>query len=142
VRKIHKPHANLRDGAAGAGPVSAGVVSTSGVWASIEAGSLQPECLLDSRFPPRYNSCMATSPKSRPAKDLSAAAVSVFERVKRIKAESPEVSRKIDRLEADIRKRLVEIKELVAKLDPADRDFVTVLIVNGVHRTADETLLD
>jgi hypothetical protein len=85
---------------------------------------------------------MATSPKSRPSHDLSAAAATVFDKVKRIKADNPELSRKIDRLEAEIRKKLVEIKELVAKLDTKDKDLVTVLIVNGVHRTADEVLID
>ncbi|MEK7469186.1 MAG: hypothetical protein AAB074_17570 [Planctomycetota bacterium] len=85
---------------------------------------------------------MPSSPKSRPDKDLSAAAISVFDKVKRIKSENPEVSRKIDRLEAEIRKKIVELRSHVAKLDTKDRDFVTVLIVNGIHRTADEVLLD
>ncbi|MCE9584715.1 MAG: hypothetical protein K8T20_19670 [Planctomycetes bacterium] len=85
---------------------------------------------------------MASSPKPRPGNDLSAQAVSVFDKVKRIKSDNPELSRKIDRLEAEIRKKLVEIRGLVAKLDTKDRDLVTVLIVNGVHRTADEVLID
>ncbi len=85
---------------------------------------------------------MANSHKPRPDKDLSEAAASVFEKVKRIKAENPEVSRKIDRLEADIRKKIVDIKALVGQMAPGDRDFVTVLIVNGIHRTADEVLIE
>lgn len=85
---------------------------------------------------------MANAHKPRGDKDLSAAAASVFDKVKRIKTENPEVSRKIDRLEADIRKKLVDIKGLVSQLDEKDRDFVTVLIVNGIHRTADEVLIE
>jgi len=80
--------------------------------------------------------------KPDPTSDLTELAVSVFDTVKRIKSENGEVSRKIDRLEAEIRKKLVEIKDLVTKLDPKDQDLVTVLIVNGLHRTADEVLID
>jgi hypothetical protein len=73
--------------------------------------------------------------------DISRMAVSVFDKVKRIKSENPAPARKIDALEADIRKKLVEIRTLVEKFDPADRDLIKVLIINGLHRTADEVLI-
>ncbi|MBI2920159.1 MAG: hypothetical protein HYY18_03620 [Planctomycetes bacterium] len=81
-------------------------------------------------------------PRSQPGGDLTELAVSVFDKVKRIKSENPDLSRRIDRLEADIRKKMVEIKSLVEKFDKKDRDLVTVLIINGFHRTADEVLID
>lgn len=81
-------------------------------------------------------------PRPQPGNDLTELAVSVFDKVKRIKSENPELSRRIDRLEGDIRKKMVEIKSLVEKFDKKDRDLVTVLIINGFHRTADEVLID
>jgi hypothetical protein len=96
---------------------------------------------LDPAFRSLYHVTVTTR-KHRPDGDPASAAASMFEQVRRIKSENPEVSRKIDRLEAEIRKKMVEIKGLVARMDPKDRDLVTVLIINGIHRTADEVLIE
>lgn len=74
--------------------------------------------------------------------DISRMAVSIFEKVKDIKKHNPDVARTIDRLEAEIRERLVEIHKQIGRLDRRDRDLVTVLVINGLHRTADEVLVD
>ncbi len=73
---------------------------------------------------------------------MSAMAANLFDTVKRIKSENEPLSRKIDALEADIRRKVVEIKALLDRFPAKDRDLVRVLIINGLHRTADETLLD
>lgn len=69
-------------------------------------------------------------------------AISIFSKVRDIKKTNPDVSRKIDRLEKEIRDRLVQIKGEISKLDGHDRDLVTILVINGLHRTADEVLVD
>jgi hypothetical protein len=82
------------------------------------------------------------SPSKKPGDDdISRMAVSVFDKVKRIKAENPALSRKIDGLEVEIRKKILEIRALVEKFDARDRDLIKVLIINGLHRTADEVLI-
>ena len=74
--------------------------------------------------------------------DISYLAVSLFDKVKAIKSTNPAVARQIDRLEAEIRERLDSIREQIAKLNRHDRELVTVLVINGLHRTADEVLIE
>ena len=74
--------------------------------------------------------------------DISYLAVSLFDKVKTIKSTHPGVARQIDRLEAEIRERLDSIREQIAKLNRHDRELVTVLVINGLHRTADEVLIE
>jgi hypothetical protein len=74
--------------------------------------------------------------------DISYLAVSLFDKVKAIKSTHPGVARQIDRLEAEIRERLDSIREQIAKLNRHDRELVTVLVINGLHRTADEVLIE
>jgi hypothetical protein len=74
--------------------------------------------------------------------DISQMALSLFEKVKQIKKSNPEVARNIDRLERQIRGCLEGIKQEIQKLDKKERDLVKILVINGLHRTADEVLID
>ena len=74
--------------------------------------------------------------------EIGSLAISIFTKVRDIKKTHPDVSRKIDRLEKEIRDRLVQIKGEISKLDRHDRDLVTILVINGLHRSADEVLVD
>jgi len=73
--------------------------------------------------------------------DISQMALSIFDKVKEIKRTNPDISKNIDTLEAEIRERLVGIKHEINKLDKKDMDLVTILVINGLHRTADEVLI-
>ncbi len=73
--------------------------------------------------------------------DVADMAVSIFRKVRNIKKDNPEISAEIDQLELDIREKIVEIKDQIDKLDERDRELVTVLVVNGLHRTAEEVLI-
>lgn len=88
---------------------------------------------------------METNDRRRAAKassDISHMAVSIFEKVRSIKHHNPAIARSIDRYEAEIRERLESIRRLIGKLDRRDRDLVTVLVINGLHRTAEEVLVE
>lgn len=77
-------------------------------------------------------------PETREITDM---AISIFDRVKSIKKANPDVARSIDTLEAEIRDRMVEIRKQIQGLNDHDRDLVTVLVINGIHRTAEEVLI-
>lgn len=68
--------------------------------------------------------------------------LSIFDKVKSIKQANPEVSKKIDMLEKEIRDKMYEIKEQIKKLNKEDQDLVTVLVIQGIHRAADEVFID
>jgi hypothetical protein len=74
--------------------------------------------------------------------DISYLAVSLFDKVRTIKGNHPGVARQIDRLEREVRERLESIREQIAKLNRQERELVTVLVINGLHRTADEVLIE
>ncbi len=74
--------------------------------------------------------------------DISSLASSLFEKVRDIKSTHPQVARKIDALELEIRERLEEIRRQIGKLGKPDQELVKVLVINGLYRTADEVLLD
>jgi hypothetical protein len=74
--------------------------------------------------------------------DISYLAVSLFDKVRTIKSNHPGVARQIDRLEREVRERLESMREQIAKLNRHDRELVTVLVINGLHRTADEVLIE
>jgi hypothetical protein len=74
--------------------------------------------------------------------DISYLAVSLFDKVRTIKSNHPGVAKRIDTLESEIRERLEAIREQIAKLSRQDRELVTVLVINGLHRTADEVLIE
>ena len=74
--------------------------------------------------------------------DISYLAVSLFDKVRTIKSNHPGVARQIDRLEREVRERLESIREQIVKLNRQERELVTVLVINGLHRTADEVLIE
>ncbi|HEU4339740.1 MAG TPA: hypothetical protein VFS19_06700 [Planctomycetota bacterium] len=74
--------------------------------------------------------------------DISHLAVSLFDKVRIIKGDHPGIARQIDRLEREVRERLESIRDQIAKLNRQDRELVTVLVINGLHRTADEVLIE
>ena len=87
----------------------------------------------------------AASRKLDPARkeDITVMALSLFDRVRQIKKDNPKPTRKIDTMEREIRARLEGIREAIANIpDQQDRDLVTILVINGLHRTADEVLID
>ena len=85
---------------------------------------------------------MATVKRRAGDTEVGSLAISIFSKVRDIKKSHPEVSKKIDRLEKEIRERLVDIKGEISKLESHDRDLVKILVINGLHRTADEVLID
>ena len=85
---------------------------------------------------------MARSSRAGREADISYLAVSLFDKVRSIKNSNPAVARNIDRLEREIRDRLESIQAQIAKLNKHDRELVTVLVINGLHRTADEILIE
>lgn len=66
----------------------------------------------------------------------------LFDRVRMIKRHHPDLSRKIDGLETEIRDRLMKIKDAVDEFPHMERELITVLVINGVHRMCDEILID
>lgn len=73
--------------------------------------------------------------------EIGRLALHMFGKVRQIKTSHPEISRTIDRMEREIRQRLEVIRDQIAMLDAHDRDLVTILVINGIHRTSDEVLL-
>lgn len=75
--------------------------------------------------------------------DISQMAMSIFDKVRAIKRAHPAVSRSIDGAEREIRDKLAEIRAQIDRLEhKEDRDLVTVLVINGIHRTTDEVLVE
>ena len=68
-------------------------------------------------------------------------AVSIFDKVRQIKSVNPGVSRRIDNMEKEIRERLEKIHKEIMKLDKRDQDLVTILVINGIHRSTEEVLV-
>jgi hypothetical protein len=66
----------------------------------------------------------------------------LFDRVRIIKHHHPELSRRIDALETEIRDRLMSIKDTIDEFPPVERELITVLVINGVHKMCDEILID
>jgi hypothetical protein len=66
----------------------------------------------------------------------------LFDRVRIIKHHHPELSRRIDGLETEIRDRLMSIKDTIDEFPPVERELITVLVINGIHRMCDEILID
>lgn len=80
--------------------------------------------------------------KESPANnDIAMIATSLFEKVKAIKRTHPDQSRVIDRLEKEIRDRLIAIRQQIDSFDRKEKDLVTILVINGLHRTAEEVLI-
>ena len=73
--------------------------------------------------------------------EITQMAVSIFEKVREIKRSNRNVARRIDRLELEIRHRLEKIRNEINRLDKHDQDLVTILVINGVHRSTEEVLV-
>ncbi|MBX3461525.1 MAG: hypothetical protein KF696_16390 [Planctomycetes bacterium] len=66
----------------------------------------------------------------------------IFDRVRQIKRSHPELSRRVDALELEIRDRLMSIKDTIDEFPQMERELITVLVINGVHKMCDEILID
>ncbi len=66
----------------------------------------------------------------------------IFDRVRQIKRAHPELSRRVDSMEAEIRDRLMAIKDTIDEFPRMERELITVLVINGVHKMCDEILID
>ena len=66
----------------------------------------------------------------------------VFDRVRQIKLKHPDQSRRIDVAERDIRDRLMRIKDTIDEFPRIEKELITVLVINGVHKMCDEILID
>ncbi len=66
----------------------------------------------------------------------------VFDRVRQIKLRHPELSRRVDSFESDIRDRLMSIKDAIDEFPRTEKELITVLVINGVHKMCDEILID
>lgn len=74
--------------------------------------------------------------------EVTQLANAMFGKIKAIKQSHPEISRNVDRMEREIRERIHTIKDNIDKLSKEDRDLVTILIINGLQRTAEEVLTE
>lgn len=74
--------------------------------------------------------------------DVADMAASIFQQVRQIKQEHPEIGRKVDALELEIRDRIEEIQETISDLNSREQELVTVFVMNGINRTAEEILLE
>lgn len=66
----------------------------------------------------------------------------VFDRVRQIKMRHPELSRRVDGLESEIRDKLMSIKDTIDEFPKVEKELITVLVINGVHKMCDEILID
>lgn len=73
--------------------------------------------------------------------EIGRMAISIFDKVREIKQANPDISRRIDNIEIEIRERLEKIRDEIVKLDKQDRDLVTILVINGIHRSTEEVLV-
>jgi hypothetical protein len=74
--------------------------------------------------------------------DITKMAMAIFDKVRTIKTDHPEIAKTIDGLEKQIKDHMTEIRAQIDRLDEHDRDLVTILVINGLHRAADEILID
>jgi hypothetical protein len=66
----------------------------------------------------------------------------IFDRVRAIKRTHPELSRRVDYLESEVRDRLMAIKDCIDEFPTMERELVKVLVINGIHKMCDEILID
>lgn len=74
--------------------------------------------------------------------DIAEMAKAIFERVREIKKTRPDVARRVDELELEIRDRLNEIKRQIGMLDKHEQDLVTLLVVQGINKMTEELLIE
>ena len=64
------------------------------------------------------------------------------EEIYRIKKKYPKVSKEIDQFCKNVQQSLKELDHEIQDIDQReDRDLVTVLVINGIHRMTDEIFL-
>jgi hypothetical protein len=68
-------------------------------------------------------------------------ATRIFSRVRQLKRTHPEPSRRVDALEDEIRDRIRALRDTIAEFPKLERDLVTVLVINGIHKMCDEILV-
>lgn len=66
----------------------------------------------------------------------------IFDRVRMIKLKHPEQARLVDSQEGKIRDSLMAIKDALDEFPSDERELITVLVINGVHKMCDEILID
>lgn len=86
--------------------------------------------------------------KKRPVEETGEQKVSpglvtaMFDRVRLIKRKHPDISRRIDALEDEIREKLMSIKDAIDEFPNMEKELITVLVINGIHKMCDEILID
>lgn len=61
--------------------------------------------------------------------------------INEIKRANPEVFRKVDGFERDLRDRLRRIHALICELHLEDQELVSTAVIHGLHRMTDEIFL-
>lgn len=74
--------------------------------------------------------------------DTRRLAQNIFDRVKEIKRRNPELAKKINAVEKDIRERMDQIRKEIKRFPKEDRDLVTIFVINGLQRTCEEIFLE
>lgn len=74
--------------------------------------------------------------------ESSTMAVGLIEKAQEIKLQNPQITRRIDRLEREVREKLEAIRGEISRLSKKDQDLVKILVINGIQRTAEEVLID
>lgn len=82
-------------------------------------------------------------PGGNGSSDLSPGMVTrIFDRVRMIKLKHPEQARRVDSQEGRIRDALMAIKDTLDEFPSEERELITVLVINGVHKMCDEILIE
>ncbi len=66
----------------------------------------------------------------------------MFDRVRLIKRKHPDISKRIDAHEGLIRETLMQIKDAIDEFPAMEKELITVLVINGIHKMCDEILID
>lgn len=66
----------------------------------------------------------------------------LFDRVRQIKRAHPELSQRVDIKEAEVRNCLMVIKDAIDEFPTMERELITALVINGIHKMCDEILID
>ncbi|MBK9974932.1 MAG: hypothetical protein IPP14_09180 [Planctomycetes bacterium] len=66
----------------------------------------------------------------------------IFDRVRQVKMKFPELARRVDSQEAKIRDCMMTIRDTLDDFPTEERELITVLVINGIHKMCDEILID
>ena len=61
--------------------------------------------------------------------------------LKKIQEEHPELRASVDSFASLVRERLLRLREQVDQFPDAERELVSFLVINGIHRMCDEVFL-